>query len=74
MKNLDMNFKYSNSYAADNTGIVCLSLSNLFQCWFGNGGVHTGSSVLAILNQENEVSGIEGYTTSNWMEPMAFVS
>ena len=66
MKNLDMNFKYSNSYAADNTGIVCLSLSNLFQCWFGNGGVHTGSSVLAILNQENEVSGIEVLKDNQW--------
>ncbi|TKY56487.1 Gibberellin 2-beta-dioxygenase 8 [Spatholobus suberectus] len=69
LKNLDLNLQPSRSYVAESTGIV--RVYRYPNCSNSNVGlgmeVHTDSSVLSILNQENEVSGLEVLKDDQWL-------
>lgn len=69
VKNLDLNIEASNSYVAESTGIM--RIYRYPKCSNSNLGlgmeVHTDSSVLSILNQENEVSGLELLKDNQWL-------
>ncbi|KAK7385537.1 hypothetical protein VNO78_31260 [Psophocarpus tetragonolobus] len=69
VKNLDLNLQPSSSYMAENTGM--LRVYRYPNCSNSNVGlgmeVHTDSSVLSILNQENEVSGLEVLKDHRWL-------
>ncbi|XP_020202053.1 gibberellin 2-beta-dioxygenase 6 [Cajanus cajan] len=69
MKNLDLKIQPSRSYVAESTGIVRVyRYPNSSNSNAGLGmEVHTDSSVLSILNQENEVSGLEVLKDDQWL-------
>ncbi|RDY13507.1 Gibberellin 2-beta-dioxygenase 8, partial [Mucuna pruriens] len=69
VENLDLELQPSRSYVAESTGIV--RVYRYPNCSNSNVGlgmeVHTDSSVLSILNQENEVSGLEVLKHDQWL-------
>ncbi|KAK7372104.1 hypothetical protein VNO80_05473 [Phaseolus coccineus] len=69
VKNLDLNIEASSSYVAENSGIM--RIYRYPNCSNSNVGlgmeVHTDSSVLSILSQENEVSGLELLKDHQWL-------
>ncbi|KAL2317483.1 hypothetical protein Fmac_031359 [Flemingia macrophylla] len=68
-KNLDLKLQPSRSYVAESTGIVRVyryPKSSNYNVGLGL-EVHTDSSVLSILNQENEVSGLEVLKDDQWL-------
>ena len=68
VKNLDLNLKPSESYLSENTGMV--RVYRYPHCSDTNVGwgmeVHTDSSVLSILIQDDEVSGLQVLKDGQW--------
>ncbi|RDX57635.1 Gibberellin 2-beta-dioxygenase 8, partial [Mucuna pruriens] len=68
-KNLDLNLKPSKQYLAENTGMV--RVYRYPHCSDANVGwgmeAHTDSSVLSILNQDYEVSGLQVLKDDQWL-------
>jgi len=69
VKKLDLNIEASSSYVAESTGIM--RIYRYPKCSNSDVGlgmeVHTDSSVLSILSQENEVSGLELLKDHQWL-------
>ncbi|XP_027941510.1 gibberellin 2-beta-dioxygenase 6 [Vigna unguiculata] len=69
VKKLDLNIEASSSYVAESTGIM--RIYRYPKCSNSDVGlgmeVHTDSSVLSILSQENEVSGLELLRDHHWL-------
>ncbi|XP_061374763.1 gibberellin 2-beta-dioxygenase 8-like [Gastrolobium bilobum] len=69
VKKLDLNMKPSNSYLSKNTGMV--RIYRYPHCCDTNVGwgmeAHTDSSVLSILNQDDEVSGLQVLKDDQWL-------
>ncbi|BAT81526.1 hypothetical protein LR48_Vigan07g114800 [Vigna angularis] len=69
VNNLDLNIEASSSYVAESTGIM--RIYRYPKCSNSNLGlgmeVHTDSSVLSILSQENEVSGLDLLKDHRWL-------
>ena len=69
VKNLDLNLEPSKSYLSENTGTVRVyrypHCSNPSVGWGME--VHTDSSVLSILTQDDEVSGLEVLKDDQWL-------
>ncbi|KHN02078.1 Gibberellin 2-beta-dioxygenase 8 [Glycine soja] len=67
--NLDLNLKPSKPYLAENTGMV--RVYRYPNCSDANVGwgmeAHTDSSVLSILNQDDEVSGLQVLKDDQWL-------
>lgn len=68
-KNLDLSLKPSEPYLAENTGMV--RVYRYPNCSDANVGwgmeAHTDSSVLSILNQDDEVSGLQVLKDDQWL-------
>lgn len=65
-KNLDLNLKDTKSYLAENTGIVRVYRYPRIDAGWGM-EVHTDSSVLSILNQDDHVSGLQVLKDDQWL-------
>ncbi|KAI5408675.1 hypothetical protein KIW84_054492 [Lathyrus oleraceus] len=65
-KSLDLNLKETKSYLAENTGIVRVYRYPRTDVGWGM-EVHTDSSVLSILNQDDHVSGLQVLKDDQWL-------
>lgn len=65
-KNLDLNLKPPKSYLSEDTGFVRLYRYPRTDVGLGM-EVHTDSSVLSILNQEDQVSGLQVLRDDHWL-------
>lgn len=65
-KSLDLNLKETKSYLAENTGIVRVYRYPRTDAGWGM-EVHTDSSVLSILNQDDHVSGLQVLKDDQWL-------
>ncbi|GAU27693.1 hypothetical protein TSUD_126390 [Trifolium subterraneum] len=65
-KNLELNLKSTKSYVSENTGLVRVYRYPCTNVGWGM-EVHTDSSVLSILNQDNHVSGLQVLKDDQWL-------
>jgi isopenicillin N synthase-like dioxygenase len=65
-KNLELNLKSTKSYVSENTGLVRVYRYPCTDVGWGM-EVHTDSSVLSILNQDDHVSGLQVLKDDQWL-------